>query len=238
MPSISSRPPAGPRAYVFCPEIGASHGATVASVESTDDLAPNPESLYARATDRIERKRLAEAVLAAYRPRVKGLVTGRCPPAFRRDAEQAGAIGLLVALEKYDPTRGVPFWVIASQWVKDEIQKAIATGLLWRPRARNRTREAAMAARGEDPVAARRMDRQHVNVDSARDLEADDVEDQVAEAEATGLLREFAATLSAEDAHLLLCEKRVREEQGNNNRARRYQLLVERAKAFVKGDEP
>ncbi|WP_167473542.1 sigma-70 family RNA polymerase sigma factor [Nocardia arthritidis] len=44
----------------------------------------------------------------------------------RDDLLQAGLVGLLVASDRYDPARGVPFGAYAQHWVRKEIQRTIA----------------------------------------------------------------------------------------------------------------
>lgn len=44
----------------------------------------------------------------------------------RADLRQAGMVGLLVAADRFDPDRGVPFRAYAQLWVRKEIQRAIA----------------------------------------------------------------------------------------------------------------
>jgi RNA polymerase primary sigma factor len=39
---------------------------------------------------------------------------------------QEGVVGLLNGLERYDPQRGVPFWVYASWWVRQAMQQVVA----------------------------------------------------------------------------------------------------------------
>ncbi len=42
------------------------------------------------------------------------------------DLRQAGIVDLLVAADRFDPERGVPFRAYARLWVRKEIQRAIA----------------------------------------------------------------------------------------------------------------
>ena len=44
----------------------------------------------------------------------------------RADLHQAGMVGLLVAADRFDPGRGVPFRAFARHWVRKEVQRAIA----------------------------------------------------------------------------------------------------------------
>jgi RNA polymerase primary sigma factor len=39
---------------------------------------------------------------------------------------QAGVVGLLRALDRYDPDRGTPFWVYASWWVRQAMQQLVS----------------------------------------------------------------------------------------------------------------
>ena len=45
-----------------------------------------------------------------------------------RELMQAGAAGLLRALERYDPELGTPFWAYASWWVRHAMQR-LCSGL-------------------------------------------------------------------------------------------------------------
>jgi RNA polymerase sigma factor (sigma-70 family) len=44
----------------------------------------------------------------------------------RTELVQEGVVGLLRALERYDPTLGVPFWAYASWWVRQAMQQLVA----------------------------------------------------------------------------------------------------------------
>jgi RNA polymerase sigma factor (sigma-70 family) len=44
----------------------------------------------------------------------------------RADLHQAGMVGLLVAADRFDRSRGVPFRAFAAHWVRKEMQRAIA----------------------------------------------------------------------------------------------------------------
>src|SRR3954451_11447973 len=44
----------------------------------------------------------------------------------RADLLQAGMVGLLVAADRFDPGRGVPFRAFAALWVRKEMQRAVA----------------------------------------------------------------------------------------------------------------
>jgi RNA polymerase primary sigma factor len=53
------------------------------------------------------------------------------PHITRTELVQEGVVGLLRALERFDPTRGVPFWAYASWWVRQAMQQLV--GELTRP---------------------------------------------------------------------------------------------------------
>jgi RNA polymerase sigma factor (sigma-70 family) len=44
----------------------------------------------------------------------------------RDDLMQQGVVGLLKALERYDPTLGAPFWAYASWWVRQAMQQLVS----------------------------------------------------------------------------------------------------------------
>src|ERR1700710_2201306 len=45
------------------------------------------------------------------------------PSLTRDELLQAGVVGLLRALERYDPALGTPFWCYASWWVRQAMQQ-------------------------------------------------------------------------------------------------------------------
>src|SRR5215207_6974866 len=48
------------------------------------------------------------------------------PSVDRTELLQEGVVGLLRALERYDPQRGVPFWGYAGLWVRQAMQQLVA----------------------------------------------------------------------------------------------------------------
>ena len=78
----------------------------------------------ARAGDRRAREELVEAFL----PLIAGVArVYRGSQAITRvELMQEGVVGLLRALERYDPTLGVPFWGYAAWWVRQAMQQLIA----------------------------------------------------------------------------------------------------------------
>src|ERR1700757_455157 len=78
----------------------------------------------ARAGDRRAREELVEAFLpliASVARVYRGSAT-----ITRLELIQEGVVGLLRALERYDPSLGVPFWGYASWWVRQAMQQLIA----------------------------------------------------------------------------------------------------------------
>ena len=49
-----------------------------------------------------------------------------CPQITRTELVQEGVVGLLRALERYDPTLEIPFWAYASWWVRQSMQHLVA----------------------------------------------------------------------------------------------------------------
>jgi RNA polymerase primary sigma factor len=78
----------------------------------------------AQAGDRSARGELVEAFL----PLIAGVarVYRGSESITRVELLQEGVVGLLRALEGYDPGRGVPFWGYASWWVRQAMQQLIA----------------------------------------------------------------------------------------------------------------
>jgi RNA polymerase primary sigma factor len=78
----------------------------------------------AKGGDRRAREELVEAFL----PLVAGVarVYRGSPSITRVELIQEGVVGLLRALERYDPTLGVPFWGYATWWVRQAMQQLIA----------------------------------------------------------------------------------------------------------------
>jgi RNA polymerase primary sigma factor len=78
----------------------------------------------AKRGDRQAREELVEAFL----PLIAGVarVYRGSPSISRVELMQEGVVGLLRALERYDPTLGVPFWGYATWWVRQAMQQLIA----------------------------------------------------------------------------------------------------------------
>jgi len=78
----------------------------------------------AQAGDRCAREELVEAFL----PLIAGVarVYRGSRTITRLELMQEGVVGLLRALERYDPKLGVPFWGYAAWWVRQAMQQLIA----------------------------------------------------------------------------------------------------------------
>jgi RNA polymerase sigma factor (sigma-70 family) len=78
----------------------------------------------AQAGDRRAREQLVEAFL----PLIAGVarVYRGSPTITRLELMQEGIVGLLRALERYDPVLGVPFWGYAAWWVRQAMQQLVA----------------------------------------------------------------------------------------------------------------
>lgn len=187
-----------------------------------------PEREYRTASTPDECRKIQAKVIKAYARRVASFVRRRVPREDREEGEQVGAIGVMLALEKYDPARGVPFWGFARNYVLHEIQR-------WREVAAPRSHDAKRDAHIIRQIPVRLDDVSHLIVEA---LTAEEI---VSEAELLSRVKAFVQSLSREDAALLLCEKRERKEggvaSGNNARSRGYLSLVERARAFVIGED-
>ncbi len=49
-----------------------------------------------------------------------------CPAVDRAELMQEGIVGVLRALERFDPALGTPFWAYASWWVRQAMQRLVA----------------------------------------------------------------------------------------------------------------
>jgi RNA polymerase sigma factor (sigma-70 family) len=71
-----------------------------------------------------EREELIDAFLPLVRRAARGY--SRSTAIDRTDLTQEGVVGLLRALERYDPSRGVPFWAYAAWWVRQAMQQVVS----------------------------------------------------------------------------------------------------------------
>jgi RNA polymerase sigma factor (sigma-70 family) len=82
------------------------------------------ELVLAAKAHRAERDRLVET----YVPLIAGVARlyRNAPGVDREELMQEGVVGLLRALERYDPAFGTPFWAYASSWVRQAMQQLVA----------------------------------------------------------------------------------------------------------------
>ena len=67
------------------------------------------------------------ALLEAFTPLIGNVARGyRGASGVGRAEMQQGVVGLLRALERYDPELGTPFWAYASWWVRQAIQQLVS----------------------------------------------------------------------------------------------------------------
>ena len=79
--------------------------------------------LAAKAGDRAARAQLVEVCM----PLISALArTYRSGHVQRLELLQEGVVGLLRALERFEPERGVPFWGYATWWVRQAMQQLVA----------------------------------------------------------------------------------------------------------------
>jgi RNA polymerase primary sigma factor len=72
--------------------------------------------------------RARERVVAVFTPSVAGVARHyrNTPGVCHAELMQEGVVGLLRALGRYDPARGVPFWAYASWWVRQAMQDLVS----------------------------------------------------------------------------------------------------------------
>lgn len=201
-----------------------------------DTLTDRPEELYRKTTDDAERKRIRALAIRVYQDLVFSVVRRSVDRQHWPEAMQAGAVGILIALNKWDPERigedrGHAFWFFARRWVQDEIQKWIDRGVYWRPRSRGRAASHELSALHRNPVSldAPAPAAVDTNLYSLFPANQPSIEELAADAELRGRLFQFAATLTNKEREILFSENAQR--MGT----RRYLDLVERARAFLKG---
>ncbi len=104
-----------------------------ASVRYLDELGRRPVLpqsvereliIAAQAGDRTARARLVEAFLPSIASVAR--LYRDSPQIERVELLQEGVVGLLRALERFDPARGTPFWAYASWWVRQAMQQLVS----------------------------------------------------------------------------------------------------------------
>ena len=165
----------------------AGRAASARYLEELDRRARLPQSVEreliaaAQTGDARARARLVEAFL----PLVASVARlyRDSPRVERLELLQEGVVGLLRALERFDPERGVPFWAYASWWVRQAMQQLVAD--LTRPvvlsdralRQLARLKDAhrqAVAAHGREPSRQQLIALSGLGADQVDDLLAID----------------------------------------------------------------
>jgi RNA polymerase sigma factor (sigma-70 family) len=69
-----------------------------------------------------------EEFVEAFLPMIGGVARAyrRSTAVDRDELTQEGVVGLLRALERYEPDRGVPFWAYAAWWVRQAMQQVVS----------------------------------------------------------------------------------------------------------------
>jgi len=107
-------------------ETTADSGAYVERFERLPAPEPDREEELVRRARAGDRRAKAELV-EAFMPRISSTArTYRSQHIQRLELLQEGVVGLLRALERYDPDRGTPFWPYASWWVRQAMQQLVA----------------------------------------------------------------------------------------------------------------
>ena len=101
-----------------------------ATCASVSDRARLPAGVERRLIDAAQAgdRRAREELVEAFLPLIAGVArVYRGSQAITRvELMQEGVVGLLRALERYDPALGVPFWGYAAWWVRQAMQQLIA----------------------------------------------------------------------------------------------------------------
>jgi hypothetical protein len=189
-----------------------------------------PEEQYRHTTDKAARRRIQAEILDKYRPHVRWFVRKTIGPQHREEAEQVGCIGLLVALERYEPAKlgvdlGGAFWFFAARCVRDEIRRWEDVGVYWRKR-RGAKSAVARLQRHQASIDAERPDGRTMHDELT---EGFTVEDLVADVEHRRLFARFVATLTDAEREIIFSEN------GRTLGSRAHLSLIERARAFVTG---
>jgi RNA polymerase primary sigma factor len=102
-------------------------GGYLRELEGRGRLAAPRERALVRAAQRGDAEAQARLV-EAFTPLIAATAaTYRSSPTIDRlELVQEGVVGLLRALARYDPERGVPFWAYASWWVRQAMQQLVA----------------------------------------------------------------------------------------------------------------
>jgi RNA polymerase sigma factor (sigma-70 family) len=141
------------------------------------------------------------ALVEAFRPLIASVARtyARSTSVQRAELMQDGAVGLLRALERYDPTRGTPFWAYASWWVRQAMQQLVTE--LMRP--------VVLSDRAVRQLARIKSARSRLAQANGREPSLEDL------ADFTGLTREHVDHLVAAERRPRALEEPIDGEQGD-----------------------
>jgi RNA polymerase primary sigma factor len=109
------------------PSGGEASGRYLHEVVRAPRMAERDEAALVRRAqqrDPAARAQLVESFLPLISSAARTYRTGRAVK--RVELLQEGVVGLLRALERFDPDRGVPFWAYAAWWVRQAMQQLVA----------------------------------------------------------------------------------------------------------------
>lgn len=91
------------------------------------DVARAYERRLISAAQRGDRK-AREALIEEFRPMIASVARlyKGCPAVDRAELMQEGVVGVLRAVERFDPALATPFWAYASWWVRQAMQRLVA----------------------------------------------------------------------------------------------------------------
>jgi RNA polymerase sigma factor (sigma-70 family) len=124
---VSRSKQAGSRPWWRTPSQHAAAGRRNASRRwASDSDAASELSLVRRAQEGGPRER--EQLVKRFEPMIAAVAHAyrRSTAVERDELMQEGMVGLLRALERYEPERGVPFWAYAAWWVRQSMQQVVS----------------------------------------------------------------------------------------------------------------
>jgi RNA polymerase sigma factor (sigma-70 family) len=161
------------------PQGAALGGAYVESLERRPGLTVDQEDALvcaAKGGDAAARARLVDSFMPLISAQARTYRSGRVD---RSELLQEGVVGLLRALERFEPDRGVPFWGYASWWVRQAMQQLVSelsgpvvlSDRALRHLARLKTAHAeAVQSTGSEPGRAELAERAGLTLDQVDDL--------------------------------------------------------------------
>lgn len=144
------------------------------------------------------------------------------------DGIQEGTIGLLLALEKFDPSLGIPFGGFAHQYVRLEVQRWLDSAVRASPRSHEKHRYETR----EKQLDFFPLETIFWVADLVTNTSTP--EEEFSKRELYRRVESFLLTLTDRERALLLAETRNRHSSVSSSG---YLDLVERARAFVRGPD-